>query len=124
MQFFFFFLFPAIFLFFVSGRGMYIYLRQLYLRRFCRLIFWIFRLFGYFDILSVDVWIFRRFGYFDLLSVDLLSVDLLSVDVLRWYRYKMFVFLRYYFDVEVKTAIFLFMKHVPLYNFTEVYICR
>jgi hypothetical protein len=54
---------------------MYICLRRLYLRRFCRLIFWIFRRFGYFDVLSVDVWIFRRFGYFDLLSVDVLSVD-------------------------------------------------
>jgi hypothetical protein len=62
-------------------------------------IFWIFRSFGYFDLLAVDLltvdlilcrpFVVRPYWLnpnFDLLSVDLLSVDLLSVDLLPWYH--------------------------------------
>jgi hypothetical protein len=62
-------------------------------------IFWIFRSFGYFDVLAVDLlavdlilcrpFVVRPYWLnpnFDLLSVDLLAVDLLSVDLLPWYQ--------------------------------------
>jgi hypothetical protein len=92
MQFFF-----AIFLFFVSGRGIPAIIPAAIL---LFSIFWIFRSFGYFDVLAValltvDLILCRPFVVrpywlnptFDLLSVDLLAVDLLSVDLLPWYQY-------------------------------------
>jgi hypothetical protein len=71
-------------------------------------IFWIFRSFGYFDVLAVDLltvdlilcrpFVVRPYWLnpnFDLLSVDLLSVDLLSVDLLPWYHYFVYNFYNY-----------------------------
>jgi hypothetical protein len=63
----------------------------------------LFDFFGSFDVLVIStfclstLWIFRCFGYFDVLGFDVLSVDVLGYFNFRRFVFRRFVFRRFVF---------------------------